>query len=418
MTRTSGTLFDEGELRVWLDARRSECETELARISEAQVLERPLDQSAASLIDRYELEPIELLVDRKYAVDRGETKVWGPGSLVTQRVRVRMGGDRGSPGRAATVHIPFTGEPDLLFLQPSRFTFGGPQGRVEGSELVFPFEWPSRSPIDIEAATADALRKIEDPYLQAQAEDLARFNTELLALVTESLANRRQRILEAREHLDGLKIPVYRRQDAPKTFAAPGIERRRTPQPASTTPGAPLEPVLVSSFYEHIIDVIGAMARAMERTPGDYATWSEEQLRDSLLVMLNTHYKGQATGETFNKSGKTDVLVRVGDRNVFVDECKWWSGASDFAGVDTEEPSALDQLLSYATWRDAKLALTVFVSNKDIGRTISAARTALEAHPAFLAWSETTEEGQLQCRVRVGEGTADLVAVFVHLPKD
>ncbi len=41
-------------------------------------------------------------------------------------------------------------------------------------------------------------------------------------------------------------------------------------------------------------------------------------------MMVNTHYRGQATGETFNKSGKTDILVRDGDRNVFVAECKWW----------------------------------------------------------------------------------------------
>ncbi len=26
-------------------------------------------------------------------------------------------------------------------------------------------------------------------------------------------------------------------------------------------------------------------------------------------------YEGQATGETFNRSGKTDILVRVEDRN-------------------------------------------------------------------------------------------------------
>lgn len=27
-------------------------------------------------------------------------------------------------------------------------------------------------------------------------------------------------------------------------------------------------------------------------------------------MMVNTHYRGQATGEIFNKSGKTDILVR------------------------------------------------------------------------------------------------------------
>ena len=77
-----------------------------------------------------------------------------------------------------------------------------------------------------------------------------------------------------------------------------------------------MEPTLVGDFYDHILGVVSAMARGMERTPGNYASWQEEQLRAALLVLPNTRYEGQATGETFNKSGKTDIIVRVEDRNV------------------------------------------------------------------------------------------------------
>jgi hypothetical protein len=111
----------------------------------------------------------------------------------------------------------------------------------------------------------------------------------------------------------------------------------------------------------------------------------------------------------------------VEDRNVFVGECKWWSGPSSFASPDKEEPSALNQLLSYATWRDAKLALTVFVDNKDVGKVIASAREALEKHPAFIQWIDASDEGQLRCRVRLpgNDGrSADLALIFVHLPKD
>jgi hypothetical protein len=420
MTRVSGHLFDEAELRDWLQQRRSECEAELGRLSEAQVLEQPIEQVVRSLLNRYRVAAIELHVEQRYAVDQGETEVWGSGGLVTQRVRVRTGGSPGAPGRAVAIHVPFTGDPDLLLLRPSTHTFGGPQGRVEASKIVFPFEWRSDAPIDVEAAVASALSKIEEPYLKSQAEDLGRFNEDLSGFVTESLTNRRKRILEAREHLGGLRIPVYRRDDAPNTYAAPGIERRPAPEaPSSAQSPTPMEPTLVDDFYRHIIEVIGAMARGMERTPGEYATWSEEKLRDVLLVILNTHYKGQATGETFNKSGKTDVIVRIEDRNVFVDECKWWTGAASFAGFDRDDPSALDQLLSYTTWRDAKLALTVFVPNKNIGPVIEAARNALEAHPAFVSWKEP-DEGQLRCRVQLpgtDQRAADLAVIFVHLPR-
>jgi len=36
----------------------------------------------------------------------------------------------------------------------------------------------------------------------------------------------------------------------------------------------------------------------------------EESIRQHFLVQLNGQYEGQATGETFNFEGKTDILVR------------------------------------------------------------------------------------------------------------
>jgi hypothetical protein len=46
----------------------------------------------------------------------------------------------------------------------------------------------------------------------------------------------------------------------------------------------------------------------------------------SASVQLNGQYQGQATGETFNHVGKTDILIRHENKNVFVAECKFWGG--------------------------------------------------------------------------------------------
>ncbi len=80
----------------------------------------------------------------------------------------------------------------------------------------------------------------------------------------------------------------------------------------------------------------------------------EEKIRDLLLVFLNAQYEGDAAGEVFNAAGKTDILIRVGDRNVFIAECKIWKGPKTIR-------DALGQLLSYLTWRDTKAALLVFI---------------------------------------------------------
>ena len=76
------------------------------------------------------------------------------------------------------------------------------------------------------------------------------------------------------------------------------------------------------------------------------------------LIQLNGHYEGLATGETFNSLGRTDILIRVDDRNVFIAECKFWRGPKVFS--DT-----VDQLLGYVTWRDTKCALVIFNKQRE-----------------------------------------------------
>jgi hypothetical protein len=66
---------------------------------------------------------------------------------------------------------------------------------------------------------------------------------------------------------------------------------------------------------------------------------------------LNGVFEGQATGETFNFQGKTDILIRAQGKNIFIAECKFWKGEKVFL-------ETIDQLLSYLSWRDSKAAIT------------------------------------------------------------
>ena len=94
------------------------------------------------------------------------------------------------------------------------------------------------------------------------------------------------------------------------------------------------------------------MSLVIERNPSSFASLDEEAIRDHFLIQLNGHYEGGATGETFNASGKTDILIREGNKNVFIAECKFWRGPKIFA-------DAVNQLLGYLTWRDSKCALLI-----------------------------------------------------------
>jgi hypothetical protein len=111
----------------------------------------------------------------------------------------------------------------------------------------------------------------------------------------------------------------------------------------------------------------------------------EEDLRQHFLVQLNGQYEGQATGETFNFEGKTDILIRSDGKNVFIAECKFWRGEKAFN-------ETLDQILGYVSWRDTKVAVLVFNRNRGFSAVLEAIRAALCAHKSFKKKVDYTHE--------------------------
>jgi hypothetical protein len=104
----------------------------------------------------------------------------------------------------------------------------------------------------------------------------------------------------------------------------------------------------------------------------------EEDLRSILLVHLNGHYEGAATGETFRGSGKADIRIEDGERSAFIAESKIWSGRAALL-------EAIDQLIGYLSWQDCKTAL-IFL-NKNNKRYIhikSELVRGFQSHPGFL----------------------------------
>ncbi|HLO85264.1 MAG TPA: HEAT repeat domain-containing protein, partial [Nostocaceae cyanobacterium] len=129
--------------------------------------------------------------------------------------------------------------------------------------------------------------------------------------------------------------------------------------------------------YEEILSILSNMSLVMERDTATFSKIGEEALRQHFLVQLNGRYKGQATGETFNSHGKTDILIRVDGKNIFIAECKFWGGSKLFQ--DT-----INQLLGYATWRDTKLAILIFNRNKNFSVVLEQIPPEVSKHPNFI----------------------------------
>jgi hypothetical protein len=151
--------------------------------------------------------------------------------------------------------------------------------------------------------------------------------------------------------------------------------------------GLTLEPTLDQAIYQEILQVIYDTGVVFERNPSIYKGKGEEDLRDYLLLQLTSQFgaEGSATGETFNKTGKTDILIRYNTMNAFIAECKFWGGKERYFETIT-------QLIEYLTWRDSKAAVIIFVKNKSFSEVLETIKNVTSEHPNFSGFiSEQTK---------------------------
>jgi hypothetical protein len=405
-------LFSEGDLRDALEGHARGLDAEIEKAPEEHLMQAVEDDWIAALVERYQVEAAELHRDKWWIDKPAEIKF---------DVRGDPGRDIRDPSRPAlingfrvVVHVPFTGEADVFKFRPSTFNWNSPTAEVRDDEVRLVIEYPADAPKDVKAVAEEMLNRIE-AYLAWARNDAEAFNRDLEQRARGAIQARRARVRQAYDRLQETGIPMRKPEEAPKTYIADVLVRRPSPTipPASSSTSIALEPVLSDAVFDHILDVIRGAAEAMERSPKTYAGMGEEDRRQVLLAALNTHYRGQATAEAFNVNGKTDILVRHPEgRNLFIGECKFWEGSKGFS-------ETIDQLFRYAGWRDTKLAVVMFVREKDLTSVVEKAGETLEAHEQFLAADDAASETELRATMSwPGDERqhADLNVFFVHTP--
>ena len=293
------------------------------------------------------------------------------------------------PGTLIEVTIPFSGESVAFTIQPTTHTLSPPRGEIRGNTLVVKVQGTDLEPQRVKGEIDRAVGKIKE-YLAWLRGNAYGLNEQIRRLAGERINSRRQKLLADQNLLTGLGYPIKERADTRQTYTAPNVRRRIMPAmpPASTAPYKP-EPVLSADDYEHVLSVITNMALVMERSPSAFTAMDEEALRSHFLVQLNGHYEGQASGETFNYEGKTDILIRAKGKNIFIAECKYWNGAKKFG-------EAIDQLLGYVSWRDTKTAIIIFNRNKNFSQVVETIPDAVREHPNFKRAVDDDDEGRSQ----------------------
>lgn len=402
-------LFYGGDLRGTLENIKAALANDLAMTPDEHVLEAEEKAWANALVERYRVEAPSLRQDEMWQEQPEQIDV----DVSHDFTRAVIPGERALiPGYRVVIHIPFDGDAGVFGLQPSQFSLNPPRAEVGVGELLDVIEYPSDSPADI-SAHAHQLANAVEGYLAYSRHDIEQHNASLTDVALQAIRQRRQRAEEHQAHLGETGLPVGPPDREAKTYIADALVRLPAPElPQRKDEPVQLEPVLAAEVFEHILGLIRSSGEMMESSPVTYAAMGEEDLRQVILTGLNNSYRGKVTAEAFNVEGKTDILVRHEGSNLFIGECKVWSGAKGFGAT-------VDQLFRYTGWRDTKLAIVMFVRKRNLTNVTESARQALEGHDRFVCWGQAATETELRATVSwPGDARrhADLNVFFVHTP--
>lgn len=318
--------------------------------------------------------------DRILSADKGEYIDYIVGKYGYEKVNFALDSiswdvDSFSKDANLSIFVPAKGSTEILELKPqhSRVKSFSPTinrstaGDGDEFELEFDVGNPGRHRSWTEDRIESKIEEIKD-YIKSDwsslESDIESFDQELKSVAERAFDNRFEEARKHREMFENVEYPLRKRTETPDSISIDSPSRREKiekPDPDTDIATEPV-PVVPEETYRQVLDTINDVGTGFERSPGIFQEFGEEDLRDIIRVFLEMNFEGgTATGETFNKEGKTDILLKSSDGdNVFLAECAIWGGKERLK-------DKVDQLFRYLTWKDSKAAVVMFVNNKQFG---------------------------------------------------
>lgn len=294
-----------------------------------------------------------------------------------------------------TYHVPLEGamsyldNSPLILYKPSLGAYQIENASYNGKEIVIKRLIPEDIDFNTLKEEKDELQKLLYSNYGRLLYDVNQFNNDLKNSIENKFTEILNRHLRSKQILEKLGVPL-RREEETKLHVRPKLRKKIDIPKLPKSVLESIDPFITKHVYEDIIGLIHDACRNIERMPSMFRGRSENDLRDFILFVLDPNFiLGSATGETFNAEGKTDILLRYSSSNVFVAECKYWHGTSSYL-------KAIDQLLSYLTWRDSKTALIIFVRNKSISQVLDKVKLETKCHSNYVSFEAELGEGLLR----------------------
>ena len=244
--------------------------------------------------------------------------------------------------------------------------------------------------------------------------EVNQYNIQLPKLIDIEIKRRISKIQKMNEYKSKFSFPLKKKQNVPDVFKPHKVLTRKKIIPKPTIENKNTqEKYITNEDYEVILDLLQTCGKNWEHHPDTYKGRGEEALRDQLIFALAPNIEGVIAGEAYNKKGKTDISIKSGSTNLFIGECKIWTGSKGFH-------ETIDQILGYLTWRDSKSAIMMFVPNKDISNVINTAASAVKEHPNFIREIKNYNPGWTNYKFHLDEDKNSYLTIAIqlyHLPE-
>lgn len=339
------------------------------------------EEFKAYLIGQYSLEPLIIDYESEVINEPTISKEWVEDGFYGRKYQTEV--------FTFTIRYKFAGSSVLFKVQPSTWamTFAEICVNEQDNTISFSFKLYKKDSEEFKRTKSDFQRRAF-ANLENTNQDAINWMQSLSATVNSLFQQQKSKYLQENDFFTAINVKVNK--NTTSVFTTPTVKKKGIPQPVvSKYKEFSSEPTMAKEMYDDILEVIYDLGKSMEKKPSTYKDKDEEGIRDQFLLILETRYEGTtATGETFNRGGKTDIILKYAkdNSNLFVAECKFWHGASEFH-------KAISQLFDrYLTWRDSKTALILFVTNQDFTNVIDTIKKETPNHPYFLKSTGTRGE--------------------------
>ncbi|UKT65461.1 hypothetical protein [Pedobacter mucosus] len=388
--RTYGRIFSKGRISEIFEKAFDSIKSLIEGETENYILNANENEYADHIESKYKLQIPEIHFDQVSA-DSYETDI--PAEYFPQSFNVFEG--KKYKKEVIQYFIPCSGDINLLAYGPAN-TFsigGGGDFEIKGDAIVAEFINFSNNAEEINRNYQSELNGIHSNYNYLRIE-LGNFNSNLKNYILSVFDQRKEKLLNKNSLLSSLGVPLRKKANAPETFSVPKplLREQILVKPVVHDKGFAPEPTLDNDNYKKILKIINDVGKNFERMPSVYKNKGEEDLRDHILMVLDPNFEnGSASGETFNKTGKTDIQLRYNSSVVFIAECKFWSGSKGYLAT-------IDQLLRYLTWRDNKASIVIFVREKDFSSILDKIESTTSTHPNYLTFLNKSDENWFNFR--------------------